>query len=270
MLILSLFSAATPVISKYAIDNFAVTKESDGLILFIMMLVAIVLFRGVTVKLLIVISGKINTRISYDIRTRAFNHIQELSFSYFDRNAVGWLISRLTTDASVIGRTLSWGIVDLVWGFSMMFIMAGFMLYLNLKLAMIVLSVVPILAFVTFKFQLLILKKSREVRKINSEITGAFNEGITGAKTTKTLVRENANLGEFMTLTGKMYDSSLGVARFSAIYFPLIFFIAAVGTAGVLWYGGNGIISGDITYGTLVAFASYTVSFFGDIFLSAA
>lgn len=262
MMILAVFTAAVPALSKYVIDNFAVTKKTDGLMLFGIMILLMVMLRGFFIRSLIVLSGKVNNYISFDIRKKAFDHIQTLSFSYFDKKPVGWLISRLTSDAGVLGGVLSWGIIDLIWGLSMMLIMTGFMLYLNIELALIVLGVVPLLAFVTFKFQALILKKSRDVRKINSEITGAFNEGITGAKTTKTLVRESANLQEFSSLTGKMHDASIGVARYSAVYFPIIIFIGAIGTAGVLWYGGNGIIIGDITYGTFVAFTSYAVSFF--------
>jgi ATP-binding cassette subfamily B protein len=262
MVILALINSTLPALSKYAIDNFAMTRNTDGLIWFMLLVLAIALTRGVSVFSMIVVSGKVNTRVSYDIRKEAFDHIQTLSFSYFDRKAVGWLISRLTSDASTLGRTLSWGVVDLVWGGAMMLFMSGIMLYLNVKLALVVLAVVPILAFVTFKFQFLILKRFRNVRKINSEITGAFNEGITGAKTTKTLVREQANLDEFRSLTGSMYAASTGAAHYSAVYFPMILFVGAVGTVGVLWVGGNGIIAGDITYGTLVAFAAYAVSFF--------
>lgn len=265
LIALASINASIPVLSRYAIDHYAVVRKTEGLTWFLSLLLTMVFVRGFCVRSLIVLSGRINTNVSYDIRKKTFDHIQELSFSYFDQKAVGWLISRLTSDSTNLGRTLSWGVVDIFWGLAMMVIMSIIMLFLNLKLALVVLAVVPALAFVTFKFQSLILGKYRAVRKINSELTRAFNEGIAGAKTTKTLVREKANLGEFSMLTGDMYEASTGAARYSAVYFPLIILIGAAGTAGVLWVGGNGIIAGDITYGTLVAFASYAVSFFHPI-----
>lgn len=115
------------------------------------------------------------------------------------------------------------------------------------------------------KFQKLILKSYREVRKVNSRITGAFNEGIMGVKTTKTLVREKENLGEFKDLTHNMHFSSVQAAVRSALYLPIVLLIGTIGCGFALWFGGNGVIAGVITYGTLVAFTSYALQLFDPI-----
>jgi ATP-binding cassette subfamily B protein len=122
--------------------------------------------------------------------------------------------------------------------------------------------VIPPLAVISMFFQQKILKAYRVVRKTNSRITGAFNEGIMGAKTTKTLVTEGKNLNEFKTLTGEMYNSSVKAAVFSSIFMPIVMTLGSIGTALALYFGGKGVLLNTLSYGTLVAFISYTVNFF--------
>ncbi|MCP4707095.1 MAG: ABC transporter ATP-binding protein, partial [Planctomycetes bacterium] len=216
----------------------------------------VIAIQGLNVWLLIAIAGKVDMWVCYDIRKAGFQRLQELSFSYFDKTPVGWLMARMTSDTERLADTLAWGIVDLVWGFTMMISITGIMLYLNWKLALVVLAVVPLLVWVSGKFQVLILRSYREVRKTNSKITGAFNEGISGAKTTKTLVREEANLQEFSHLTKNMFRSSFIAAVQSSLYLPLVLIIGMVGSGLALWFGGDGVVGGAITYGMLVAFIS--------------
>jgi len=200
--------------------------------------------------------------ISYDIRKKGFKHLQELSFNYYDKTPVGWIMTRMTSDSTRLGEFISWGLVDMVWGVSLMFGIVVVMLFMNWKLALITLTVVPVLVMISLYFQKKILKAYRKVRKINSQITGAFSEGITGAKTTKTLVREEENLLEFQEVTTKMNRSSVRAAIFSSLYLPVVLTLGSIGTGLVLWRGGSGVLLGTISYGTLVAFISYTVQFF--------
>jgi ATP-binding cassette subfamily B protein len=171
-------------------------------------------------------------------------------------------MARMVSDTERLAETVAWGLVDMVWGVSMMSVIIGVMLYLNWWLALIVLSVVPALVWVSAFFQKRILKSYREVRRTNSRITGAFNEGIMGARTTKTLVREKANLRQFSGLSGKMYRSSFMAAVQSALYLPLVLLLGSVGAGLGIWFGGSGVIAGVVTYGTLVAFIAYVERFF--------
>ncbi|MFZ5352663.1 MAG: ABC transporter ATP-binding protein [Bacillota bacterium] len=253
---------AFPLMANYAIDNFVVTKSLDGIGMFIIKYVALIAVQTVNVWLLIAIAGKIDMGICYDIRKAGFKRLQELSFSYYDKTPVGWLMARMTSDTSRLADTIAWGLVDFVWGFTMMFGIAGVMLVKNWKLALLTLSVMPILAVISIYFQQKILKAYRKVRKTNSRITGAFNEGISGAKTTKTLVREGKNLEEFQELTGEMYKSSVQTAVFSSIYLPIVLGLGSVGTAMALTFGGNSVILNVISYGTLMLFVQYSIQFF--------
>jgi ATP-binding cassette subfamily B protein len=251
-----------PLMTKYAIDHFAVNHSFEGMKYFILGYGALIAVQAVNVYLLISLAGKIEMGICYDIRKHGFRRLQELSFSYFDKTPVGWLMARMTSDIARLSDTVAWGLVDFVWGLTMMMGIACVMLVINWKLALLSLSVMPVVALLSMYFQQKILKAYRVVRKTNSKITGAFNEGISGAKTTKTLVREEKNLGEFKLLTGEMFSSSVQAALFSSIYLPLVLALGSIGTAIALWQGGQGVMLTTLSYGTLVLFIQYTIQFF--------
>ncbi len=251
-----------PLMASYAVDNFVVAKSLNGIGTFIIKYAILIVVQTINVWLLIAIAGKVNMGICYDIRKAGFKRLQELSFSYYDKTSVGWLMARMTSDTMRLADTIAWGMVDFVWGFTMMFGIAGVMFYKSWKLALLTLSIMPVVAVLSLYFQQKILKAYRRVRKTNSKITGAFNEGITGAKTTKTLVRENKNLEEFQVLTKDMYKSSVQAAVFSSIYLPLVLGLGSVGTAMALTFGGNAVITNVIKFGTLTLFVQYSIQFF--------
>ncbi len=265
MIMVGVVDAIFPLMTKYAIDEFVVVKDVSGLLSFSLFYFILIIVQSLNVWLLIAYAAKVETRLSYDIRKIGFKKLQELSFSFYDQKAVGWLMARMTSDVKRLGQVISWGIVDSVWGLAMMLTIMVIMFILNWKLALITLSVVPVLALLSLYFQKKILTAYRKVRKINSQITSSFNEGIMGAQTTKTLVREKENLKEFEEKTGEMREKSIKAAIFSALFLPLVLVLANIGTSLALWFGGRGVVLNTITYGTLVAFISYTVRFFEPI-----
>lgn len=266
MIAVGAIDAIFPVMNKYAVDRFVEEGNISGLKGFALIYGLLVLLQGLNVWLLIAFAGKLETWLSYDIRKAGFEKLQQLSFSYYDNKAVGWLMARMTSDIRKIGQIISWGFVDSVWGITMMFFMIILMFVYNYKLALVTISVLPVLLLISVYFQKKILATYRTVRKNNSKITGAFNEGISGAKTTKTLVREEENLTEFSVLTRDMRSSSIRAAIFSSLYLPLVLTLASIGTALALYVGGRGVYLQEIEYGTLVMFLSYTTLFFEPIF----
>ncbi|MFO7897203.1 MAG: ABC transporter ATP-binding protein [Candidatus Cloacimonadales bacterium] len=262
MLLLAVSDIMFPLMSRYAIDKFIVPKDLNGIGKFALLYGALVIVQIVVVYFFIERAGKVETALSYDIRKAGFYHLQELSFDYYDKTPIGWLMARLTSDCRRLGGFISWGVIDLVWGFSLMLMIALVMLILNWKLALIALTVVPVLAIISYLFQTKILRAYRIVRKTNSKISASFNEGINGAKTTKTLVRESENLQEFQVNTDKMYASSVRAAILSSLYLPAVLTLGSIGTGLALWFGGERVVQNAISYGTLIAFISYTVQFF--------
>ncbi|MBN1980739.1 MAG: hypothetical protein JW795_04360, partial [Chitinivibrionales bacterium] len=227
-----------PLMNKYVVDAYIKQHTTTGLLRFIVPYGILTIIQTINVFLLIHLAGRINTNVCYTIRNRAFEQLQRLSFSYYDKTPVGWMMSRLTSDCEKLSDIVSWGLTDIVWGSMVMIGISIAMICLDAKLALLTLSVLPPLLLTSLWFQKRILKGQREVRKINSKITAAFNEGIMGAKTTKTLVREEAHYRHFSTLTSGMRVSSIRCALLTSIFLPMILLFGSIGTAIALIKGG--------------------------------
>ena len=265
MFFLALVDALFPKLSQYVIDNFAVKKSLDGFWLLCLVAVGLVVFQAANMWLMIRNAGRIEHYIPYDMRKTVFRKLQELPISYYDRTPVGWIMSRVPSDIRRIGVSLSWHVVDLFWSTFLIIIMTIFMLATNPSYALMVLCVVPAHAILSMVFQKKILFNYRKARKYNSQITAAFNEGISGAKTVKSLGIEEYMLNEFEKTTGQMKDFSVRAATVSSIYMPLIILFGSIATGLVLWKGGIEVSRNIASYGTLVLFISYAVQFFEPI-----
>ncbi len=252
-----------PLMNKLAIDTFApLQKQGWPLVFFALIYLAAVLFQALAVYLFFMQAGKIEMAFSYDVRQQAFAKLQTLSFSYFDRTPVGWLMARMNSDIARLAEILSWSLMDLIWGVAVMVGVSVVMLIVNWQLALVVLIVVPVLAWLSVWFQTRILKSYRSVRRINSRITSSFNEGISGAKTTKTLVIEQENLKEFDQQTRQMKESSIRAATLSALFMPLVMGLGALSSAAILWLGGHQVLMQTLQFGTLMMFTQYATQFF--------
>lgn len=251
--------------SKYAIDNFIANSSLDGLPVFIALYALLIAVQVSGIFLFIKLAGYIEVHIVADVRHEGFDKLQSLSFSYYDKTPVGWIMARMTSDAQRIGDVFSWGITEIAWGVAYLLFIMIFMFANDWKLALIALSSTPLILITSIYFQKIILKGHRLTRKLNSKITGAFNEGINGAKTTKTLVREEANFQEFAVLTSDMKKASIRVASVSAVFRPLLVSLSSIGVGLVLYRGGILTQQGVLMLGSLSLFISYAVNVFDPI-----
>lgn len=258
-----------PLMTSYAIDHFIPNLDhpggTQGLPAFIAVYLMLLAVQVYSIFRFLYLGGKVETGTCYTIRKMAFRKLQELPFSYYDRMPVGYLMSRLTSDAQRLAETIGWSLLDLSYGVVMIIAASVTMFSLNWRLTLVVLIVVPPLAVVSWWFQQHILSSYRAVRKTNSQITGAFNEGIMGAKTTKTLVREEKNMQEFTELTHTMKRASVRAASLSAVYLPIVVSLGSLATAYALWKGGQLVSIGGMSLGILQVFVNYTVQFFQPI-----
>ena len=262
-IVMGLMQAAMPWIVGDFVDMVFKQENANWFGLVAFYFGAAIVF-SIAVWCFITTCGKLVTVISHDLRKDCFNKLQNLSFSYYDHKSVGWLVTRLTSDADRLARIFSWGFMDMIWGaFYLIFVMIA-MILKNWQLALIVLSVLPPLLAISIYFKRKLLKINREVRKTSSMITASFSESIAGVRTTKTLVREEENSKEFDSLTSRMYGVSVINAITSALYFPAVTALGAIGSGLALWIGGMKVdaVAGGITIGTLVAFVAYTRKFF--------
>jgi ATP-binding cassette subfamily B protein len=209
---------------------------------------------------LIVLAGKLATGVAHDLRREGFARLQSLSFSYFDRRPVGWLVSRIASDCDKIANLLPWFSLDMVWGPALALGIAAAMLAIDPGLALWVLTIVPPLSVVSVLFQRRMLASAREIRRTNARITAAFGEAVAGVRTTKTLVREEAALGEFQELSGAARSHAMRNALQGAMYLPIVISLGAVGVGFALWHGGVRL-DGELSLGTLVAFMQFAALF---------
>lgn len=262
MVLVGVLDALFPMLNGLAVDRFMLTGTTEGLGLFVALYALAALTIAVLIWYLIVLAGRIEMGVMHTFRRKTFAHLQVLALSYFDRTPAGWIMARLTSDVQRLGETIAWGLVDIVWGTTMMIAVAIAMLVINLRLALLVLLVVPPLALASYWFQKRILGAHRKVRQLNSRISAAFNEGILGTATSKVLVREEENLKEFSHLTGRMREASIRAAILSSLYMPVVLLLGSAGTSLALVAGGIQADQGRATLGTVVAFISYTILFF--------
>ena len=205
----------------------------------------------------IYLAGVLGERVQYDLRKMLFNHLQDLSLSYYAQNAVGRLIARVTSDTGRVADLLTWGVVDTTWAIMNIITSVTFMAIINWKLALIVFTVIPIMLFIAIQFRKKILVEYRVSRRTNSKITGAFNENFQGVRVVKALLREDENTKEFQGLTTQMYKASYRAAWLSALFLPTVQIIAAVALGFIVGYGGTEIQVGLMTIGGIQAFVSY-------------
>ena len=265
LLVVSCVDLIYPQLSRFAISHFIEGQTTEGLPLFALVYVLCVVVQGLGVFFFVRGAGRLEMDISYDIRQDGFTRLQELSFSFYDTTSVGWLMARMGSDVARLADMIAWSLVDLCWsGFFVVGIVAV-LLWMNWKLGLLVLCVTPVLAALCIFFQRRILRQQRIVRAANSRITGAFNEGIMGAVTTKTLVREEKSCEEFTDLTGTMRKAAVRAALWSALFMPIVVCLGSISTALALSYGGNLVLLAALDFGTLAAFISYTTQLFDPI-----
>ncbi len=205
----------------------------------------------------IYLAGVLGERVQYDLRKMLFNHLQELSLSYYAQNPVGRLIARVTSDTGRVADLLTWGLVDTTWAIMNIITSVTFMAIINWKLALIVFTAIPIMLYIAMQFRRKILAEYRVSRRANSKITGAFNENFQGVRVVKALLREDENTREFQGLTTQMYNASYRAAWLSALFLPTVQIIAALALGVIVGYGGVQIQVGLMTIGGIQAFVSY-------------
>ena len=265
MLITSIIDIANPLFLRYAIDTFIVPKTLNGVWQFGGVYLTAILVQCATVAIFCYTATYIEMFLGRDMKRAVFVHLQELSFDYYNTTPVGRIMARATSDTAKIAGMAAWSLVDVVW--ALMYVAGSFciMFALNWKLALMILLIVPLIAVATVFFQGRILRANREIRAANSKITGAFNEGIGGARTSKVLSIEEENSRDFHGLTHGMYSSSVRAAMLSATFVPIVLFCGSLGTAIVLARGGWLTQQGLMQFGTLSAFISYALNIFEPI-----
>ncbi|MDY2827162.1 MAG: ABC transporter ATP-binding protein [Eubacteriales bacterium] len=250
----SVMDVAIPLFQRYALNHFVGGMTLRNLPVFILIYFAAVLFTGATNYVACKMALTIEVSVNRDLRGRAFSHLQTLSFSYYNQNSVGYIHARVMSDTARIGSLVSWSLMDSVWHGAYLVGAIAVMFSINAKLALLVVSVIPILALLFSFFNRRLTKLNHEVREINSRITGNFNEGITGAKTVKSLTIEKKIIDNFRADTALYKKKSVHASAIRGLFSATMHFASSLALALVLWRGGY--LAAD-EVGTFSLFVSY-------------
>lgn len=264
-LLLAGVDVLVPLFQSYAIDHFIAPDTLDGIGSFAGTYVAMILLQTIFVYVSVRAATIIEMNVGKDLKWAQFEHLQTLSFSYYNTTPVGYIHARVMSDTLRIAGMTAWGLVDMFWAFVYVVSVFGIIFLLNWKLALIIMLIVPCIALLTVYFQNKILHWNRKVRKINSQITNAYNEGITGVRTSKSMVIEEDNQENFRGITKQMHRASIHSAKLNAVYIPTILLFSSVASAIVLARGGYMVQEELIQLGTLSVFISYAVVIFEPI-----
>lgn len=245
------------LLAKRIVDDGIIAGNRSVVMQTMLLYGGLIAVQAVLVLSFIFLAGILGERVQYDLRKKLFNHLQELSFSYFGRTPVGWIMSRVTSDSERIAQLVTWGMLDVIWAIISVTTSMTFMLLINWRLALVVLVAIPILLVVAVQFKKRILVQFRLVRKLNSKLTGEYNQNISGVRVVKALGREQANLIEFSGLASDMYRASFRAAWLSALFLPVVQIITAIAVGSIVVYGGLQVQIGALTIGGIQAFVSY-------------
>ncbi|MDE6261352.1 MAG: ABC transporter ATP-binding protein/permease [Oscillospiraceae bacterium] len=258
----ALLDVVIPLFQRFAIGNFIETGALEGFVPFVLAYLGVILLQSLLVIGFGRISMHLEMYVGRDMRRELFEHLQKLSLSFYNVTPVGYLLTRVMNDTNRIAGMIAWGLGDIMW--ALLYVLGAFaaMAMLNWRLALVVILIVPVVAALTGWFQPRILHWNRKVRKLNSKITGAFNEGITGAKTSKTLVIEDQSIKSFRELTNSMRGSGVRASRLNAVYIPVTLFFSTMAVAIVLLRGGYLVADQVLDIATLSAFITYAMGIF--------
>ncbi len=265
LLFISVLQLAGPYLTKIAIDRYIATQDISGLSRIALMFLAILVVAFFLRYLQIYIMQFVGQRVMFDMRMELFSHLQEMSLSFFDKNPVGRLITRLTNDVEVLNEMLTSGIIAI---FGDIFSLIGIvivMLWLDFKLALVSFMVLPLLIYATILFRQKARESYRAIRTRIARINAFLQESIVGMPIIQIFNREKKNLGKFEGLNHRYLEACLRSVFYHAAFHPSVEIIGSLAVALIIWYGGGQILKGALTFGALVAFIQYVNRFYHPI-----
>lgn len=255
----SLVDSFVPLFNRFAINNYIARGTVEGIGYFALAYAAVLVIKLAMDFSSAYMCGEIEMSVDRDLRNAAFNHLQELSFSYFNQNNVGYIHARVMSDTGKIGVMVAWRMMDIVWNGSYILFVLIVMLTINLRLACYILALIPIAVVLVTYFQKHLIVLNRHIRELNSTITGNFNEGITGARAIKTLVVEDKIQSDFTSDTEKYRRYAVNATHYSAMFAASVTMLSSCALALALWRGGMITMDGVMEIGTLSVFLSYAL-----------
>jgi len=256
----SLIDALYPLFHRYALNHFVALKTMDTTKVFVILYVLLLVIQVACNFISSYMISQVEMYVGRDLKNAAFNHLQTLSFSYFNTHNVGSIHARVMSDTDRIGTLVSWRLMDFVWYLSYLVCVFVVMIAVDWRLTLCVAALLPMALVMTTFFQRRLIRENRIVRDINSRLTGHWNEGISGLRSIKTLAAERVMSEEFEDTAKDMRTASVKAVRTSSLFTALMTLTSTTALALVLWQGGHLSVQGLMDIGTLSVFMTYALS----------
>lgn len=261
-ILLSSLGPLRPYLTKLAIDNEIAKKDYHGLLIMVVSIFAVLLLNGFFRFVLTYLMQWVGQNILNDIRMKLFDHIQKLSMSYYDKNPVGKLVTRVTNDVEALNQLFSSGLVMMFADILLIFWIIGFMFFTNFKLTLLTLICLPLLIYVTTVFRRNVRGLFSDLRKEVARMNSFLNEFISGIQTVKLFSQEEKLSEKFDDINKNTRELNIRTVYYYSLFFPAIEMISAITLGIILWYAAGNILSGVMTVGILIAFIQYAEMFF--------
>ena len=265
LLVVSILNLAGPYLTKVVIDDHIKAGDMKGLDVIAAVYLSVLVFSFIFQFCQTYLMQVIGQKVMFDLRSKVFDHLHKMSFSYFDKNPIGRMITRVVNDVEVLNEMLTSGLILI---FSDLFTLVGIfcvMFYLDWRLTLVVCIVFPILATATRMYRVRARDALRKNRIHVSELNSYLEENLSGVHTVQSFNRETKNYEKFSSINGERLKEDLRTVRYNAFYMPSIDFFSSLAIAMVFWYGGGRFIQDEIQLGILVAFIQYLQKFFEPI-----
>ncbi len=264
-IIVAALGPVRPYLTKIAVDDYIVNSDYTGLLYIGLALFASLILQSIIQYFLTYYTQYLGQRTLYDLRTQIFNHIQKLALKFFDRTPIGRIVTRATNDVEALGELFSSGIVMVFSDVFIIIWILAFMFFMDVKLSLVTLSVLPVLIYGTFLFRRKVRESYRDVRLHLARLNSYMQEHVTGMSAVHIFHKEEDELKKFSSINNDYRTANIKSIFYYAIFFPSVEILSAVAVGMIIWYGGGEIIQGSLTIGVLFAFIQYTEMFFRPI-----
>ncbi len=254
-----------PVVIKHAIDEYVIQKDVQGLGMICIVYLALILLSFAVTWAQIYTMQWVGQMAIYRLRMQLFSHLQRLDLKFFDGNPVGRIITRVTTDINALNELLSSGVVTIIGDIVMLFGIVGFMLAIDFRLALVTLTVLPVLSFAAFLFRAKVRNAYRDIRRFIARLNAFIQEHVSGMPVVQFFRQETKVYQKFASINLELMKRHHRSVMYFAVFFPIVRVLSAVSLALIIWYGGGEVIQGALTFGTLVAFTQYVERFYRPI-----
>jgi ATP-binding cassette, subfamily B, multidrug efflux pump len=265
MLLASVTELAGPYILKIVIDKYIIPKNVSGLWQVVVIYGLILVVNWVANYYNTYLSTLNGQKITFTLRQHLFEHLQTLSFGFFDRRKAGKIMSRLTNDINALNQFFTSGILNVASDLIILCGIIGLMLSMSWKLALVTFLTLPLIIFTAAGMRVRVMGAFRETRNKIAEVNSSLQENISGVRVVQAFTREDINLLNFERINQENYKANLRAATLLAVFVPMVEMSAALGTVLVIWYGSRLVLAGEVTVGVLAAFLGFVTRFYSPI-----